>query len=197
MDEKSINSTPSEDISAKYNEIFEFNTSDFAEAENMNRDYLNHIYGENMDSLNKVVLLTRTQHLKQVEKVEQGFEKEINWSKKMLIVSAIILGVFIVCAFSFYAQGLRNYNLFAENVADVGTSNGYSVANLKGMWHIFGLSGMAGSLFLLVGGIQFYMLGVGSIKRMKRLKKSREKALSNLEEIKKQNMLLGTYDASR
>lgn len=196
MDENNL--TPQkEDISEKYNEIFQYNTSDFAEAEMMNRDYLHHIYGEGMESLNKVVLLTRTQHLKRVEETEKSYEKELNWSKKMLIVSSIILGVCIVSALSFYAQGLRYYDLFAENIIDVGTSAGYEVDELRAMWQIFGLSGMAGSIFLLVGGLQFYMLGYGSIKRMKKLKKSRERALQTLEDIKKENMLLGTYDASQ
>lgn len=196
MDENNL--TPQkEDISEKYNEIFQYNTSDFAEAEMMNRDYLHHIYGEGMESLNKAVLLTRTQHLKRVEETEKNYEKELNWSKKMLVVSSIILGVCIVSALSFYAQGLRYYDLFAENIIDVGTSAGYEVDELRAMWQIFGLSGMVGSLFLLVGGFQFYMLGYGSIKRMKKLKKSRDNALQTLEDIKKENMLLGTYDASQ
>lgn len=196
MDENNL--TPQkEDISEKYNEIFQYNTSDFAEAEMMNRDYLHHIYGEGMESLNKAVLLTRTQHLKRVEETEKNYEKELNWSKKMLVASSIILGVCIVSALSFYAQGLRYYDLFAENIIDVGTSAGYEVDELRATWQIFGLSGMAGSIFLLVGGLQFYMLGYGSIKRMKKLKKSREKALQTLEDIKKENMLLGTYDASQ
>ena len=147
-------------------------------------------------------LLTRTQHLRRVEETKQSFEKEINWSKKLITVSAIILAVFIGTAISFYSQGLNFYEMFFENMSNIksfnyGKINGYSMETLKGMWQIFGLSGMAGSLFLLVGGFQFYLLGYGNIKRMRNLKKTREKALEKLEEIKKENMLMGTYDASK
>lgn len=195
MDEKDINNQK-EDISASYNDIFQYNVVD-VEPEIMNRDYLNQFYDDDMDSLSKVVLLTRTQHLRRVEETKQSFEKEIKWSKKLLTVSVIILAVFIGAAISFYSQGLRYQELFTENVMDVGISGGYSVSELKAMWQVFGLSGMAGSLFLLVGGIQFYLLGVGNIRRIKKLKQSREKALQNLEDIKKENMLMGTYDASK
>ena len=87
--------------------------------------------------------------------------------------------------------------MFIENAVDVGTSGGYTVSELKGMWQIFGLSGMVGSLFLLVGGIQFFLLGVGNIRRIKKLKKTREKALERLENTKNEHMLAGTYDASK
>ncbi len=195
MDEKNMNNTQKEDISATYNEVFEFNISDITESEMMNRDYLNHIYDEDMESLNKVVLLTRTQHLKRVEDTKQSFEKELGWSKKMLIASSVILCICIGIAISFYSQGLRFQDLFAENILDVGTSGGYSVSELKAMWQIFGLSGMVGSISLLIGGIQFYLLGYGSIKRIKTLKKTQEKALERLEDTKKECMILGTYDA--
>ena len=195
MGEKNINNQK-EDISASYNEIFDYNTLD-VEPETMNRDYLNQIYDEDMESLTKVVLLTRTQHFKRVEETKKSFEKELNWSKKMLIVSSIIFAIFIGVAISFYAQGIHYYDMFAENVVDVGISGGYTVSEMKGMWQIFGLSGMAGSIFLLIGGIEFYALGYGSIKRIKTLEKTREKALQRLEDTKNEHMLAGTYDASK
>ena len=185
------------DISHIPNSMFDQNVDSFAEGETMNRDYLHQIYGESMDFLNKDVRLTRTKYYETREKVEQNFEKETNRSKMLLIVSLIILAVCIVSAFSLYTQGIRYYGLFAENMWDVASSTGYSYSELKVMWHIFGLSMMVGTLFLLVGGIQLYMLGVGSIKRVKELKKAREKALQHLEEGKKECMIMGTYDAGR
>ena len=101
MDEKNLN-PQKKDISSSYNDIFEYNTVD-VEPEIMNRDYLNHIYDEDMESLTKVVLLTRTQHFKRVEETKQSFEKELNWSRKLLMVSLIILAIFIGIAISFYA----------------------------------------------------------------------------------------------
>ena len=200
MDEKNLN-PQKEDISSSYNDIFEYNVVN-VEPKMMNRDYLNQLYDDDMDSLSKVVLLTRTQHFKRVEETKKSYEKEINWSKKLLTVSAIILAVFIGVAISFYAQGLNFYEIFFENMSNIksynnGEINGYDTNTLRGMWQIFGLSGMAGSLFLLVGGIQFFFLGYGNIKRIKKLKKTRESALQKLEDAKKEHMLAGTYDASK
>ena len=195
MDEKKLN-PQKEDISASYNDIFEYNTVD-VEPEMMNRDYLNQIYDDDMDSLTKVVLLTRTQHFKLVEETKKNFDKEINSSKKLLIVSLIVLAIFVSIAISFYAQGLHYYDLFAENIVDVGTSGGYETTELKAMWHIFGLSAMVGSVFLFIAVLQFFLLGVGNIKRIKKLNKAKEKALQKLEDMKKEHMLSGTYDASR
>lgn len=201
MDEKEKNDLPKEDISKSYNSIFDENTADYT-SENMNRDYLNHIYGEDMESLNKQVLMTRTQYYEKVQDINTTFEENKKLPKTILIVSLVILCVFIGVAISFYAQGLRFYDLFFENMSDIksvnnGEINGYSTSTLKGMWQIFGLSGMAGSLFLLVGAIQFYFLGVGNIRHIKNLKKNKDKALQTLEDMKKENMLMGTYDASK
>ena len=195
MDEKNINNQK-EDISSSYNEIFEYNAVD-VEPQMMNRDYLNHIYDDDMDSLNKVVLLTRTQHFQRVEETKKSYEKEINWSKKLLAVSLIILAIFVGIAISFYAQGLRYYDLFEEHMWDVATTTGYSYSELDAIWKIFGLSGMAGSVFLFIGGLQFFLLGYGNIKRIKKLKKTRDGALQKLEDAKKEHMLAGTYDASK
>ena len=200
MDEKNLN-PQKEDISSSYNDIFEYNTVD-VEPDMMNRDYLNHIYDEDMESLTKVVLLTRTQHFKRVEETKKSYEKEINWSKKLLTVSGIILAVFIGVAISFYAQGLNFYEIFFENMSNIksynnGEINGYDTNTLRGMWQIFGLSGMVGSVFLFIGGLQFFFLGYGNIKRIKKLKKTRESALQKLEDAKKEHMLAGTYDASK
>lgn len=200
MEEKNLN-PQKEDISSSYNDIFEYNTVD-VEPQMMNRDYLNQIYDEDMESLNKVVLLTRTQHFKRVEETKKSFEKELNWSKKLLTVSGIILAVFIGVAISFYAQGLNFYEMFFENMSNIksynnGEINGYAATELKAMWQIFGLSGMVGSVFLFIGGLQFFFLGYGNIKRIKKLKKTRESALQKLEDAKKEHMLAGTYDASK
>ncbi|MBR2454570.1 MAG: hypothetical protein IKB36_00800 [Clostridia bacterium] len=200
MDEKNLN-PQKEDISSSYNDIFDYNVVD-VEPEMMNRDYLNQIYDDDMESLNKVVLLTRTQHFKRVEETKKSYEKEINWSKKLLTVSGIILAVFIGVAISFYAQGLNFYEIFFENMSNIksynnGEINGYDTNTLRGMWQIFGLSGLVGSVFLFIGGLQFFFLGYGNIKRIKKLKKTRESALQKLEDAKKEHMLAGTYDASK
>lgn len=198
MNEKDVNSIQKEDISETYNDVFAQNTTtEAAESEMMNRDYFHHVYGEEINALSKVVLLTRTQYLKRVEDIKVTYAKEYKADKIRIIVSSVILCICIVSAISFYAQGLHYYDLFAENIIDVGISGGYTVSELKAMWQIFGLSGMMGSVFLMVGGIQFFLLGYGNIKHIKKLKRNEEKALQHLEDQKKENMLMGTYDASK
>ena len=198
MDEKDLNNLQKEDISETYNDVFAQNTTtEAAESEMMNRDYLHRVYGGEVNALNKVVLLTRTQHLKRIEDIKATYEKEYKEDKIRLIISSVILCICVVSAISFYAQGLHYYALFAENIIDVGISGGYTVSELKAMWQIFGLSGMMGSVFLLVGGLQFFFLGYGNIKHIKKLKRNEEKALQHLEDIKKENMLTGTYDSSK
>lgn len=193
MNDKNINNR--KDLSEKLDEMFDQNT--IANDEMMNRDYLNHIYADDMDSLCKYVLLTRTQHLKRVDDTNKSYEKKISEAKKPLIVSIIILAIFIGIAISFYSQAITYYNTFLAEIWNMGSSSGYTETELVYIWRIFGLSLLFGTVSLMIGGLQFFFIGVGKIKQIKDLKKSCERAIQNLEDIKKEKMLTGTYDASK
>ncbi len=193
MNDKNMNNQ--KDLSEKLDEMFDQNKT--ANDEMMNRDYLNHIFDDDMDSLNKYVLLTRTQHLKRVDDTNKSYEKKITQAKKLLIISIIILAIFIGIAISFYSQAITYYNTFLAEIWNMGSSSGYTDTELVYIWRIFGLSLLFGSVSLMIGGLQFFFVGVGKIKQIKDLKKSCERAIQNLEDIKKENMLAGTYDASK
>lgn len=193
MNDKNINNR--KDLSEKLDEMFDQNET--ANDEMMNRDYLNHIYADDMDSLCKYVLLTRTQHLKRVDDTNKSYEKKISEAKKPLIISIIILAIFIGIAISFYSQAITYYNTFLAEIWNMGSSSGYTETELVYIWRIFGLSLLFGTVSLMIGGLQFFFIGVGKIKQIKDLKKSCERAIQNLEDIKKEKMLTGTYDASK
>ena len=191
------------DISQDYNSIFDQNNLSFAQEENMNRDYLYQIYNDDMDSLNKEIRMTRTQYLQKYQKIEESFEKEIKQYKKHLVVFAIIMAVFVGFGlFSLY-MSLDFNNLYREAYKDIAFStyegassdNDQKVAEFvrKGIV----VFGTIATIFLLIGISEFLFFGGGTIRHISRLKKNREKALRHLEDMKKENMLAGTYDASK
>ncbi len=190
------------DISQDYNSIFDQNNLNFVDEENMNRDYLYQIYDDDMDSLNKEIRMTRTQYLQKYQKIEDSFEKEINQNKKQLAIFAIIMVVLVGFGlFSLY-MSLDFHDLYREAYRDIafstletGSDNDQKVAEYIRMG--IAAFGTTATIFLLVGLSEFLFFGGGTIKHISRLKKNREKALRHLEDIKKEMMLAGTYDASK
>lgn len=190
------------DISQDYNSIFDQNNSNFLEEDNMNRDYLQMIYNDNMDSLNKEIRMTRTQYYQKYQKIVDDFEKEIKTYKKNLKIFTIIM---LVCVgfglFSLY-MSLDFHNLYREayreiafSTLETGSDNDQKVAEFIRMG--IAVFGTTATIFLLIGLTEFLFFGGGTIKHILRLKKNREKALRHLEDMKKEMMLLGAYDASK
>ena len=192
----------SKDISQDYNSIFDQNNSDFLKEDNMNRDYLQAIYNDEMESLNKEIRMTRTQYYQKHQKIEDDFAKEIKMYKKHLAIFAIIMMVFVGFGlFSMY-QASEFQLLYREAYREIafstwapGTDGDQQVAEYirKGIT----VFSTVATISLLIGFSEFAFFGGGTIKHIYRLKKNREKALKHLEDMKKENMLLGTYDASK
>lgn len=187
------------DISSTYNSIFDQNAQkEVVEAETMNRDYLYHIYDDEMASLNKEVRMTRTGYLREIVKIEEGFEKEIKNNRKNLrkvsIVSGIIVGiatVFLIIAaimISEYMDGVWGFALEGTPVDN---------ATLNLTWYYGAIVALIGVLIFILGALIFLFFGGSAIKAIKRLKKNKARALKSLEDMKEQNMILGTYDASK
>ena len=60
-------------------DVFSENTAkNKIEAEQINRDYLKHIYNEDMSFLNKDVRMTRMQYLRETDKLNTYFKSERN-----------------------------------------------------------------------------------------------------------------------
>ncbi len=193
MSDKNTNNQ--ENYSEKFDEMFQYNTTE--NVEEMNRDYLHQIYNDEMKSLNKLTLLTRTQHLKRIDEVNENFGKKIKSAKRKRIISIVLLILCLIATISFYTQGWDYYDLYANAAEEFNNGDVTARSEINSSWFIYGFSGLFGGLTLLIGLLQYYFMGIGNKKRIKELEKRRERAIQNLEDIKKENMLAGTYDASK
>lgn len=179
-------------------DVFECNVKTFLESHEMNRDYLNQIYKEDMSFLNKDVRMTRTEYLKEVDKINESYDKEEKFFRRLLVASIIIAIIAIVIAVvlvAFWYVDMRVYHqLYGGAVFGENSLNG---AQLRGFWAMGANFGAIGWIILVCGIGQLLFFGSGYIKKLKSLKKNRQKALELLEERKKDFMLLGQYDAAK
>lgn len=187
------------DISKEYNSIFDQNSQEeVIETEKMNRDYLYHIYDDEMAFLNKEIRMTRTGYLKERVKIEESYENQIKSYRKHLrkvsLASGIIVGIAIVfliasaILISEYMNGVWGFALEGKNVDN---------ATLNLSWYYGAIVAFIGFLIFLLGALVFIFFGGAAIKAINRLKKNKTRALQSLEDMKEENMLLGTYDASK
>lgn len=184
------------DISYIPNSMFDQNTASFFRSETMNRDYLYHIYGENMDFLNKEVRLTRTKHYEMREKIEKGFAESIRYEKKkMVIVTAIflVLVIFAVVSFGLSADSFDKY----EEIHKLSFNEFVDRKYVRAYWAMGGLFFGVGWIALVTGVTGYGVIVFNAIKNIKQYKKKKERALEKLEESKREQMLLGRYDASK
>ena len=184
------------DISYIPNSMFDQNTASFFRSETMNRDYLYHIYGENMDFLNKEVRLTRTKHYEMREKIEKGFAESIRYEKKkMVIVTAIflVLVIFAIVSFGLSADSFDKY----EEIHKLSFNEFVDRKYVRAYWAMGGLFFGVGWIALVTGVTGYGVLVFNAIKNIKQYKKKKERALEKLEESKREQMLLGRYDASK
>ena len=184
------------DISYIPNSMFDQNIASFVRSETMNRDYLYHIYGENMDFLNKEVRLTRTKHYEMREKIEKGFAESIRYEKKkMVIVTAIflVLVIFAIVSFGLSADSFDKY----EEIHKLSFNEFVDRKYVRAYWAMGGLFFGVGWIALVTGVTGYGVIVFNAIKNIKQYKKKKERALEKLEESKREQMLLGRYDASK
>lgn len=184
------------DISYIPNSMFDQNTASFVRSETMNRDYLYHIYGENMDFLNKEVRLTRTKHYEMREKIEKGFAESIQYEKKkMVIVTAIflVLVIFAIVSFGLSADSFDKY----EEIHKLSFNEFVDRKYVRAYWAMGGLFFGVGWIALVTGVTGYGVIVFNAIKNIMQYKKKKERALEKLEESKREQMLLGRYDASK
>ena len=184
------------DISYIPNSMFDQNVDSFAEGETMNRDYLHHIYGESMDFLNKEIRLTRTKHYEMREKIEKGFAESIRYEKKkMVIVTAIflVLVIFAIVSFGLSADSFDKY----EEIHKLSFNEFVDRKYVRAYWAMGGLFFGVGWIALVTGVTGYGVIVFNAIKNIKQYKKKKERALEKLEESKREQMLLGRYDASK
>ena len=82
-------------------DMFENNPDTFIEGEQMNRDYLVHLYNEDMSFLNKEIRMTRSGYIKMYSDIESSYQNRKKETTKQLIpmvimyVIAIALAIFL------------------------------------------------------------------------------------------------------
>ncbi|MDE5994962.1 MAG: hypothetical protein K2G60_05555 [Oscillospiraceae bacterium] len=180
-------------------DIFSENTAnDLARAESMNRDYLKHIYKEDMSFLNKEVRMTRTQYLHDINKLNTFFTAEKKRFYKYFVLITVVLLVGLTVGIWAWYEWYKCWVLYRAAYADFYIGNAvFTMKEIEGI-HVLGvIYGALGSAALVLGVTQFGFFGYGYYKKLKALERYRNRSLDTLECRKKEAMLLGQYDASR
>lgn len=79
-------------------DMFENNPDTFIEGEQMNRDYLVHLYNEDMSFLNKEIRMTRSGYIKMYSDIESSYQNRKKETTKQLIPMVIMYVIAIALA---------------------------------------------------------------------------------------------------
>lgn len=169
-------------------DMFENNPDTFIEGEEMNRDYLVHLYNEDMSFLNKEIRMTRSGYIKMYSDIESSYQNRKKETTKQLIPMVIMYVIAIAVA------------IFLRVVSK-------EFIALMDLW-MFGdsrkLAAYIGGIFLGFSRVIFLSTStiltayvVKMIKTLKRFDRYRENALTKLEENKAECMSAGQYDAGK
>lgn len=184
LSEKTANENKSE---VKIN-MFENNLNTFSEGEQMNRDYLVHLYNEDMSFLNKEIRMTRSGYIKMYSDIESSYQNRKKETTKQLIPMVIIYVIAIVVAIFLRAISKEFFGL--EDLWMFGNSRKMA-AYIGGIF-----LGFSRVIFLSTNTILTAYV-VKMIKTLKRFDRYRENALTKLEENKAECMSAGQYDAGK
>ena len=182
LSEKTANENKSE---VKIN-MFENNLNTFSEGEQMNRDYLVHLYNEDMSFLNKEIRMTRSGYIKMYSDIESSYQNRKKETTKQLIPMVIIYVIAIVVAIFLRVISKEFFGL--EDLWMFGNSRKMA-AYIGGIF-----LGFSRVIFLSTSTILTAYV-VKMIKTLKRFDRYREYALTKLEENKAECMSAGQYDA--
>ncbi len=182
------------DLSKIHNKMFDENPDTFTEAEFMNRDYLNHIYGEDMDFLNKEIRQSRIKHYQEKQELEDNTAFKIKEEKKRM---GIYSAVFLVALSPIIAVIIRVVVTLIRYTKLMGVDMWGAMSNANMQAHL-----VSGGFFISATWMFFVIIvtiyGVAifsSVKKIKLWKYGLENALKRLEDSKEEYMLEGLYDA--
>lgn len=168
--------------------MFENNLNTFSEGEQMNRDYLVHLYNEDMSFLNKEIRMTRSGYIKMYSDIESSYQNRKKETTKQLIPMVIIYVIAIVIAIFLRVISKEFFGL--EDLWMFGNSRKMA-AYIGGIF-----LGFSRVIFLSTSTILTAYV-VKMIKTLKRFDRYRENALAKLEENKAECMSAGQYDAGK
>lgn len=178
-------------------DVFSENTAkNRIETEQINRDYLKHIYKEDMSFLNKDVRMTRMQYLSDVDRIHSHFKEEQKTYKKNFIFIGIVLLIFL----SVGIWAIHEWYVLWQTYKTLYSAVGYgkvsaTAEELKGFLMMTTFYGTIGIISAFFGIAQFCFFGHGYYKKIKHLDREKHKVLETLEYRKKEAMLLGQYDS--
>ena len=171
LSEKTANENKSE---VKIN-MFENNLNTFSEGEQMNRDYLVHLYNEDMSFLNKEIRMTRSGYIKMYSDIESSYQNRKKETTKQLIPMVIIYVIAIAVAIFLRAISKEFFGL--EDLWMFGNSRKMA-AYIGGIFLGFSRVISVSTSTILTAYV------VKMIKTLKRFDRYRENALTKLEENK-------------
>lgn len=178
-------------------DVFSENTAeDLAKAESMNRDYLKHIYNEDMSFLNKEVRMTRMQYLREIDELDAYYQSEKKNYKKQFVFITVVLIIFLgvgIWAIREWYLLWHIYNTVYK--AAVYGSLSMNENEMKGFLMMTTFYGTIGVAAVLTGVCQFVFFGLGYYKKIKHLEIYKRRSLDSIETRKKESMLLGHYDS--
>ncbi len=168
--------------------MFENNLNTFSEGEQMNRDYLVHLYNEDMSFLNKEIRMTRSGYIKMYSDIERSYQNRKKETTKQLIPMVIMYVIAISVAIFLRVISKEFFGL--EDLWMFGNSRKLA-AYIGGIF-----LGFSRVIFLSTSTILTAYV-VKMIKTLKRFDRYRENALTKLEENKAECMSAGQYDAGK
>lgn len=175
MDEKlNIETTPEkEDISHIPNSMFDQNIA-YEQPKPEGREYFEAFHKGELNPLSDSIVMTRSQYIKDVARIEQNTEKEIKDAVKYIPIYALIVVALFVLTVAI--------NTVCHNI---------------GLEPLVRLSGGVSAAALMILPATIFFFASSTVKKIKKAKKANEKALKTLEMRKQECMILGTYDTSK
>lgn len=178
-------------------DVFSENTAkNVIEVQAMNRDYLKHIYSEDMSFLNKEVRLTRMQYLREIDELDAYYQSEKKNYKKQFVFITVVLIIFLGVGI----WAIREWYLLCQFYNALYNEVGYgrismNSSEMKSFLMMVTLYGTIGVAAVLTGVCQFVFFGLGYYKKIKHLEIYKRRSLDSIETRKKESMLLGHYDS--
>lgn len=178
-------------------DIFSENTAEaLTKAESMNRDYLQHIYKEDMSFLNKEVRMTRMQYLREIDELNTYYKAEKKRFYKYFVLITAVLFVGLAIGIWAWHEWHVCWVFYRAAYADFYIGKAiFTMDEINGIHAMGVIYGTLGSVALVPSVTQFGFFGYGFYKKLKKLERYKNRSLDSLEYRKKEAMLLGQYDS--
>lgn len=162
---ETANNTLSE--GADYDVFSENTQKDLNKAEGMNRDYLKHIYKDDMSFLNKEVRMTRMKYLRDIDKLNTYFEAEKKrFYKYFILITAVLLVGLTVGIWAWY-EWYKCWALYRAAYADYYVGKAvFTMEEINGIHAMGVIYSVLGSVTLSTSIFQFGFFGYGYIKNL-------------------------------